>query len=48
MNTISWVERYAYFFPASVPAVDVNGAITEAGLYWNDIISPASIALNIE
>jgi hypothetical protein len=48
MNTISWVERFAYFFPASVPAVDVNGVMTEAGLYWNDIISPASIALNIE
>ncbi len=48
MNGTSYVERYAWFFPNSVPAVNASGALTEVGVYWNNIVSPVSIAANIE
>lgn len=48
MNGLTYLERYAYFFPASVPAVDANGIMTEAGRYWNDLVSPVSFPANIE
>lgn len=48
MNTVPYVERYAYFFPPVLPAVDTNGAMTDAGRYWNDIVSPVSFPANIE
>lgn len=34
MNQTSWVERYAYFFPGSVPAAHPDRSLTEAGKYW--------------
>jgi hypothetical protein len=48
MNVTDYVERYAYFFPAAVPAVDALGVMTDAGRYWNNITSPVSFPVNIE
>lgn len=48
MNTVPYVERYAYFFPPVLPAVDTNGAMTNAGSYWNSLISTEAFAANIE
>ncbi len=48
MNSTSYVERYAYFFPAAVPAIDAGGALTDAGTYWNNLSSPASFLVNVE
>ncbi len=48
MNTVPYVERYAYFFPPVLPAVDTNGAMTDAGSYWNSLISTEAFAANIE
>lgn len=48
MNTVPYVERYAYFFPPVLPAVDTNGAMTDAGSYWNSLISNEAFAANIE
>lgn len=48
MNTVPYVERYAYFFPPVLPAVDTNGAMTDAGSYWNSLISTEVFTANIE
>jgi len=48
LNGTSYVERYSYFFPNSVPAVDAGGAMTDVGIYWNNIVSPGSFPVNIE
>ncbi len=48
MNATDYIERYSYFFPAAVPAVDAGGAITAAGSYWNSLASPVSFPANIE
>jgi Glycosyl hydrolase catalytic core len=48
MNATSYVERYAYFFPAVLPATDAGGALTDAGMYWNSLSSPAAFLVNVE
>lgn len=48
MNTVSYVERYAYFFPSAVPATDALGALTDVAIYWNNIVSPVSFPANIQ
>ncbi len=48
LNTLSYVERYAYFFPAPLPAVNATGAMTDMGMYWNSLPSPVSFPLNID
>ncbi len=48
MNTVPYVERYAYFFPPVLPAVDTNGVMTDAGSYWNTLTSTGAFAENIQ
>jgi hypothetical protein len=48
LNTVPYVERFAYFFPPDLPAVDTNGAMTDAGSYWNSLTSNEAFAANIE
>ncbi len=48
MNNTAYVERYAYFFPNAVPAVDATGALTNVGNYWNNLTSTVSFSANIE
>lgn len=47
MNSTNYIERYSYFFPNSVPAVNSDFSLTEAGQYWKDIVSPTSFTGNI-
>ncbi|GAB2806885.1 glycoside hydrolase family protein [Ferruginibacter profundus] len=48
MNATDYIERYSYFFPAAVPAVDATGALTDAGKYWNNLVSPVAFPANIQ
>lgn len=48
LNTVPYVERFAYFFPPGLPAVDTNGAMTDAGRYWNSLTSIEAFTANIE
>jgi len=47
MNNTSYVERYAYFFPNTVPAANPDNSLTAAGQYWKDLPSTRSFAANI-
>jgi hypothetical protein len=47
MNSTSYIERYAYFFPKTVPDVNPDFTLTEAGEYWKSLASPKSITGNI-
>ncbi|MDA9555544.1 glycoside hydrolase family protein [Pelobium sp.] len=37
LNSQSYVERYAYFFPSSLPPVDSAGNLTPIGQTWHDL-----------
>jgi len=47
MNTTSYIERYSYFFPNSVPAVNPDNSLTDAGAYWKSLPSVKSFTGNI-
>lgn len=47
MNNTPYVERYAYFFPKSVPDVNADFTLTDAGEYWKGLISAKSFSGNI-
>lgn len=47
MNSTSYIERYSYFFPASVPAVQPDNSLTVAGAYWKSLPSTKSLSGNI-
>jgi hypothetical protein len=47
MNSTPYIERYAYFFPKSVPDVNADGTLTDAGLYWKNLSSAPSFSGNI-
>lgn len=47
MNNTAYVERYSYFFPNSVPAVNADFTLTEAGTYWKSLASAKSFSGNI-
>ena len=47
MNNTSYIERYSYFFPNTVPAVNNDFTLTEAGQYWHDLNSTQSFSGNI-
>jgi hypothetical protein len=47
MNSTSWIERYAYFFPATVPGVNADYSLTNVGMYWNNLTSEKSFQANI-
>lgn len=48
MNATDYVERYAYFFESTLPAVTAGGVMTDVGTYWNNIVSPVSFSTNLE
>ena len=47
LNTLPYIERYAYFFEHNLPASS-GGVLTDAGSYWNSLTSPVSFPVNIE
>jgi hypothetical protein len=48
MNQTPWVERYAYFFPSTVPATGTDKKLTEVGNYWRSLpAGPVSISADI-
>ena len=48
MNATDYIERYAYFFPTTVPAVTTAGVLTDVGTYWNNIVAPVSFSTNLQ
>lgn len=47
MNSSSYVERYSYFFPTSLPAVNPDNSLSNAGVYWKNLPSAKSFTSNI-
>jgi hypothetical protein len=47
MNSTSYIERYSYFFPPAVPAVQPDNSLTVAGAYWKSLPSSKSLSGNI-
>ena len=48
MNQTPWVERYAYFFPSTVPATGTDRKLSDVGNYWKSMpTGPASISGDI-
>jgi Glycosyl hydrolase catalytic core len=48
MNQTPYVERYAYFFPNSVPATNTDRSLNTVGNYWKNLSSgPKSISGNL-
>jgi hypothetical protein len=37
MNQTPYVERYAYFFPNSVPATNTDRSLNPVGNYWKSL-----------
>ncbi|MGN6178699.1 MAG: glycosyl hydrolase [Mucilaginibacter sp.] len=47
MNSTPWIERYAYFFPATVPGVNADNSLTNVGKYWISLTSGKAFQANI-
>jgi len=47
MNGNSLIEKYSYFFPNTVPAVNSDNTLTAAGTYWKSLVSAKSFTGNI-
>jgi hypothetical protein len=49
LNSLSYVERYAYFFPGVLPATSgtPNYTLTTMGKTWSEIPSPSSLTANV-
>jgi hypothetical protein len=47
MNSTSWVERYSYFFPTTVPAQNPDNSLTAAANYWKSLPTATSLSGNI-
>jgi len=47
MNTQPHIERYSYFFPAPLPAINPDNSLTAAGAYWKSLITAKSFSRNI-
>lgn len=47
LNNTDYVERYSYFFPNPIPAVNGDGSLTDAGAYWKSMPSTKSFNGNI-
>lgn len=47
MNTNNVIERYSYFFPNSIPALNPDNSFTTAGVYWKNLVSAKSFTGNI-
>lgn len=46
MNAQSFIERYAYFFPNPLPAVNPDNSLTSAAAYWKSLTSTKSLSGN--
>lgn len=46
MNTITYIERYSYFFPPPIPALNTDNTLSPAAQYWKSLPSPKSLAGN--
>jgi Glycosyl hydrolase catalytic core len=46
MNTVPYIERYSYFFPPPIPALNPNNTLSTAAQYWKSLPSPKSLAGN--
>jgi len=47
MNAQTYIERYAYFFPNPLPAVNPDNSLTSAASYWKSLPSNPSLTGNI-
>lgn len=47
MNNQSFIERYAYFFPSPLPAVNLDNSLTNIALYWKSLPTTKSLSGNI-
>ena len=47
MNNSTFVERYSYFFPSSLPATNPDNSLSNAGEYWKSLPSVKSFSGNI-
>lgn len=47
LNSTPYVERYAYFFPKSLPDVNADFSLTEAGQYWKSLSTTKAFNGNI-
>jgi hypothetical protein len=47
MNSQSFIERYAYFFPNTLPAVNPDNSLTSAAAYWKSLPTTKSLSGNI-
>ncbi len=48
MNNQPFIERYAYFFPTSLPAVNTtDNSLTNAANYWKSLPTTKSLSGNI-
>jgi len=47
MNSTSYIERFSYFFPSSVPGANPDGSLTAEGLYWKSLPTNKSLSGNI-
>jgi Glycosyl hydrolase catalytic core len=47
LNTVPYVERYAYF-QTRTNAVDANGVLNDLAKFWNNLPSPPVFPLNID
>ncbi|MDA9555781.1 glycosyl hydrolase [Pelobium sp.] len=48
LESQNFVERYAYFFPATLPPVDANGNLTDMGTAYKNQVSYSSIKSNMD
>jgi hypothetical protein len=48
LESQSFVERYAYFFPPALPPVDANGTLTAIGTAYKNFTSTPSIKTNLD
>ncbi|MBT9484662.1 glycosyl hydrolase [Sediminibacterium sp.] len=47
MNNQPFVERYAYFFPSPLPAVNPDNSLTSVAAYWESLPTTKSLSGNI-
>nr|WP_294903011.1 glycosyl hydrolase [uncultured Lacibacter sp.] len=47
MNSQAYIERYSYFFPASLPATNPDNTLTAAGMYWKNLPSAKAFSGNV-
>jgi hypothetical protein len=46
MNTLPYVERYSYFFPPAMLALNTDNTLSPAAIYWKSLPSAKSLTNN--